>query len=221
MVVLAWQILARGLDFDAASGALRFIHGIDLVVHEAGHTFAFFLPRFLYILAGSALQVTLPAVCAVTFLRQGQPASFAVALFWTGESITDVAVYMAGAKKQTLPLLGGEGVTHDWRQRNTRASRTELVDAAWRAGLGASLPGPISSARCRSAQPKSRGPIRVAERVASQCGPGREPPAPPGIWPESVLGRSLEAGRSSGRRSDDGSRLPARASAGTPAVPGG
>jgi len=26
-------ILARGLDFDAASGALRFIHGIDLVVH--------------------------------------------------------------------------------------------------------------------------------------------------------------------------------------------
>jgi len=33
MVVLAWQILARGLDFDAASGALRFIHGIDLVVH--------------------------------------------------------------------------------------------------------------------------------------------------------------------------------------------
>ena len=60
MVVLAWQILARGLDFDAASGALRFIHGIDLVVHEAGHTFAFFLPRFLCILAGSALQVILP-----------------------------------------------------------------------------------------------------------------------------------------------------------------
>ena len=140
MVVLAWQILARGLDFDAASGALRFIHGIDLVVHEAGHTFAFFLPRFLYILAGSALQVTLPAACAVTFLRQGQPASFAVALFWTGESITDVAVYMAVAKKQMLPLLGGEGVTHDW---NYLLAQLHLVGAAeflgrltWLLGVG-------------------------------------------------------------------------------------
>src|SRR5437773_7595823 len=100
MVVLAWQILARGLDFDAASGPLRFIHGIDLVIHEAGHTFAFFLPRFLYVLGGSALQVILPAVCAWTFLTQRQLGSFAVALFWTGESVTDVAIYMSDARKQ-------------------------------------------------------------------------------------------------------------------------
>ena len=62
MAVLGWQILGRELDFNAASGPLRFIHGIDLVIHEAGHTFAFFLPRFLYVLGGSALQVILPAV---------------------------------------------------------------------------------------------------------------------------------------------------------------
>ena len=139
MVVLAWQILARGLDFDAASGALRFIHGIDLVVHEAGHTFAFFLPRFLYILAGSVLQVFLPAVCAVTFLRQGQPASFAVALFWTGESITDVAIYMADAKKQA-PLLGGEGVTHDWNyllvQLHLLGAADFLGRLTWLLGVG-------------------------------------------------------------------------------------
>src|SRR5437763_625466 len=53
-------------------------------------------------------------VCGVTFLRQGQLASFAVALFWRGDSITVVAVDMGAAKKQTLPPLGGEGVTHDW-----------------------------------------------------------------------------------------------------------
>jgi hypothetical protein len=109
-------------------------------IHEAGHTFAFFLPRFLHILAGSALQVILPAVCAVTFLRQGQPASFAVALFWTGESITDVAIYMADAKKQALPLLGGEGVTHDW---NYLLAQLYLLGAAdflgrltWLLGVG-------------------------------------------------------------------------------------
>src|SRR5439155_20963386 len=45
----------------------------------------------------------------------------------------------------------------------------------------------------------------------------------PGLSPRflAVLARRREAGRSSGPRSDDGSRLPARASAGTPAVPGG
>ena len=114
MAVLGWQILQRELNFDAASGALRFIHGIDLVIHEAGHAFALILPRFFYILGGSALQVILPAVCALTFLHQRHIASFAVALFWTGESVTDVAIYMADAKKQTLPLLGGDGTVHDW-----------------------------------------------------------------------------------------------------------
>ena len=114
MAVLGWQILQRELDFNATSGALRFIHGIDLVIHEAGHTFALILPRFFYILGGSALQVLLPAVCALTFLHQRQIASFAVALFWTGESITDVAIYMADAKRQALPLLGGDGTVHDW-----------------------------------------------------------------------------------------------------------
>lgn len=56
----------------------------------------------------------MPAVCAGAFLMQGQRASFAVALFWTGESITDVAIYMADARTRALPLLGGDGVMHDW-----------------------------------------------------------------------------------------------------------
>ena len=114
MAVLGWQVLQRELDASAGSGALRFIHGIDLVIHEAGHAFALILPRFFYILGGSALQVLLPAVCALTFLHQRHIASFAVALFWTGESITDVAIYMADAKRQALPLLGGHGTVHDW-----------------------------------------------------------------------------------------------------------
>ena len=115
MAVLGWQILGRELDFNSTTGPLRFIHGIDLVIHEAGHTFAFFLPRFLYVLAGSALQIILPAVCAWTFLTQRQIGSFAVALFWTGESVTDVAIYVADAKKRALPLLGGDPTGHDWQ----------------------------------------------------------------------------------------------------------
>ena len=114
LALLSWQILGRELDFNATTGPLRFIHGIDLVIHEAGHTFALFLPRFLYVLAGSALQVMLPAACAWVFLRQRQLGSFAVALFWTGESVTDVAIYMADARRRVLPLLGGDPTGHDW-----------------------------------------------------------------------------------------------------------
>lgn len=114
MALLGWQILQRELDFSAAGVALRFLHGINLVIHEAGHAFALILPRFFYILGGSAFQVLLPAVCALTFLHQRHLASFAVALFWTGESVTDVAIYMADAKRQALPLLGGDGTVHDW-----------------------------------------------------------------------------------------------------------
>jgi len=66
------------------------------------------------VLGGSALQVIVPAVCAGYFLLHRQMASFAVALFWTGESIADVPVYMADARARALPLLGGDGVIHDW-----------------------------------------------------------------------------------------------------------
>jgi hypothetical protein len=114
MAGLGWQVLQRDLDFNAGGAGLRFIHGIDLVIHEAGHTFGLILPRFFSILGGSAFQVLLPAVCALIFLHQRQLASFAVALFWTGESVTDVAIYMADAKQPALPLLGGHGTVHDW-----------------------------------------------------------------------------------------------------------
>ena len=113
---LGWHILGRELDFSATTGPLRFMRGIDLVIHEAGHAAGALLPRFLHVLGGSALQVLLPAVCAWTFLRQRQLGSFAVALFWTGESVTDVAIYMADAKARALPHLGGgDPAGHDWQ----------------------------------------------------------------------------------------------------------
>ena len=114
LAALGGQIFGRELDFNATVGPLRFMHGIDLVIHEAGHAVGIFLPRFLHVLGGSALQVLLPAVCAWAFFRQRQPGSLAVALFWTGESVTDVAIYVADAKTRTLPLLGGDPAGHDW-----------------------------------------------------------------------------------------------------------
>jgi hypothetical protein len=71
--------------------AAALIHGIDLVIHEAGHTFALFLPRFIHVLAGSALQVFCRRLRG-TFAQRASSACCRRALL-TGESVTDVAIY--------------------------------------------------------------------------------------------------------------------------------
>ena len=116
---LLLAILARGLTpyvggpAPFGSGALGFIHLIDLVFHEAGHFIWGIFGRFLGMLGGSLNQVLIPAVCTAVFWRQGQRAAAAVTLFWTGENIVDVAIYAADGRDMRLPLLA-EGLTHDW-----------------------------------------------------------------------------------------------------------
>jgi hypothetical protein len=109
---LGLMIVARGLT-PASGGVLAFVHLIDLVFHEAGHVIFGGFGRFVGILGGSLNQVLIPAVCAGYFLRQRRTAAAAVALFWTGESITDVAIYVADGRDMALPLLA-EGLIHDW-----------------------------------------------------------------------------------------------------------
>ena len=109
---LGFTIVARGLT-PAGGGVLAFVHLIDLVFHEAGHVIFSVFGRFVGILGGSLNQVLIPAVCTGYFLRQRRTAAAAVTLFWTGESLTDVAIYVADGRDMALPLLA-EGLVHDW-----------------------------------------------------------------------------------------------------------
>jgi hypothetical protein len=65
------------------------------------------------VLGGSLNQVLIPALCTGYFLRQRQMAAAAVTLFWTGESLVDVAIYVADGRDMALPLLA-DGLVHDW-----------------------------------------------------------------------------------------------------------
>jgi hypothetical protein len=114
-LVLLWLtglIAARGLT-PSSGGVLAFVHLIDLVFHEAGHVIFGLFGRFLGVLGGSLNQVLIPAICTGYFWRRRQPAAAAVMLFWTGESLVDVAIYVADGRDMALPLLA-EGLTHDW-----------------------------------------------------------------------------------------------------------
>ena len=81
--------------------------------HEAGHVIFGFFGEFLAVLGGSLTQVLMPVIATVAFLRTRQWASAAVTLVWTGQSLTDVAIYAADGQARALPLLA-EGLIHDW-----------------------------------------------------------------------------------------------------------
>jgi hypothetical protein len=99
--------------------AESFMHLPNLVFHEAGHFL--FLPfgRFMNVFGGSLTQVLVPLVCAGAFLWQTRDAfGAAFAVWWAGESLTDVAPYINDARDLQLVLLGGrtgaEVEGHDW-----------------------------------------------------------------------------------------------------------
>ena len=112
LLVLGLMIVARGLT-PSPGGVLAFVHLIDLVFHEAGHVIFGGFGRFVGVLGGSLNQVLIPGLCTGYFLWHRQRAAAAVTLFWTGESITDVAIYVADGRDMALPLLA-EGLVHDW-----------------------------------------------------------------------------------------------------------
>lgn len=92
----------------------------NLVFHEAGHIILSPLGDFMATLGGSLFQVLVPLVCMLAFLtRYPDPFGASAMLWWSGESLVELAPYIHDASSQRLVLLGG--VTgrdvpgyHDW-----------------------------------------------------------------------------------------------------------
>jgi hypothetical protein len=96
-----------------------FLHLPNLIFHEAGHILFSPFGRFMTVLGGSLTQVLIPLVCAGAFLWQTRdPFGAAVAVWWAGENLIDLAPYIADARALELVLLGGktgaEVEGHDW-----------------------------------------------------------------------------------------------------------
>ncbi|MBI2837333.1 MAG: hypothetical protein HYX75_03410 [Acidobacteria bacterium] len=98
---------------DSVRSALWFLAGVDLMIHEAGHpVFGVFGIEFIGFLGGTLMQLMMPVAFFLYFLRHSQPKSADAVLFWIGQNLLDVGRYMADARSQDLPLLGGG--EHDW-----------------------------------------------------------------------------------------------------------
>ena len=118
LLLVLWTTALAG-RVNAERVTSSFLHLPNLVFHEAGHFL--FLPfgRFMTVLGGSLTQVLVPLVCAAAFLREPRDRfAAAVAIWWAGENLLDVAPYIDDARALKLVLLGGhtgaEVKGHDW-----------------------------------------------------------------------------------------------------------
>jgi hypothetical protein len=86
----------------------------NLAFHEAGHPLFSLLSDRLTVYGGTLAQLMFPLLVLVSFYRQRATGSCAFAVLWLGENLFNIAVYMADARVQLLPLVGnGE---HDWAE---------------------------------------------------------------------------------------------------------
>lgn len=58
------------------------------------------------------MQLIVPAVFAGYFLRRRDRHAATVALWWIGQNLWNISVYVSDARAQQLPLVGGG--EHDW-----------------------------------------------------------------------------------------------------------
>ncbi|MDP1870204.1 MAG: hypothetical protein Q8K61_01110 [Gallionella sp.] len=86
----------------------------NLALHEAGHPVLSLISERLTVYGGTLMQLAFPLAAGFSFYRRGEALSVAFAVLWLGENLFNIAVYMADARVQLLPLVGnGE---HDWTE---------------------------------------------------------------------------------------------------------
>jgi len=147
--LLIWGLDFIAMDFRSNEIGASFMHSVNLIFHEAGHILFMPFGRTMAILGGSLFQVMLPLLLMGAFLIVNRDAfAGAVCLWWSGQSLLDVAPYIADARALRLPLLGGgTGADtpgrHDWanllRPRGWLEYDQQIASVADTVGTGVML----------------------------------------------------------------------------------
>lgn len=133
--VASFALLIALFRYKSGQDWVPILDGANLVIHEAGHPIVGLLSGRLMVYGGTLFQLLFPALVAWHFRRRGEAVGLAFGLVWLGESLLNVARYMADARVQLLTLVGGG--EHDWTEI---FSRWGVLDADTRiAGFTAFL----------------------------------------------------------------------------------
>ena len=108
----------------------------NLAFHEAGHPLLGLFGPTLGLYGGTLGQLVFPLITTAAFLQRRQAHAVAACGAWCGENLLNIGRYMADARAQELPLVGGG--EHDWWHIFTRwglLERDTLIGGATR-GFG-------------------------------------------------------------------------------------
>ncbi|MEW6196035.1 MAG: hypothetical protein AB1521_12865 [Bacteroidota bacterium] len=96
-------------------GKFFIVDYVNLLIHEGGHgIFSIFGIKYLHALGGTITQLLIPTMFVVFYFLKKKRITTQIFLIWLGQNFINVSVYVADARAQKLPLLGGNKVYHDW-----------------------------------------------------------------------------------------------------------
>jgi len=95
-------------------GKFTFIDYVNLLIHEGGHGIFSFFGKFIYTLGGTLTQILIPGMFVIYYLVVKKRVLTQIFMTWLGQNIINISAYVADARAQKLPLLGGKKVYHDW-----------------------------------------------------------------------------------------------------------
>lgn len=114
LFVTAFAAACLGFHAFSSQGWVPLLDSANLALHEAGHPLTGIVSGRLAVYGGTIFQLAFPLAIAIQFHRQAHAAGAAAAAVWLGENLLNVARYMADARVQALPLVGGGD--HDWAE---------------------------------------------------------------------------------------------------------
>ncbi len=85
---------------------------VNLPFHEFGHLFFSIFGETAGISGGTIMQLLIPCGILANFFLRRETAGVAFSGLWLGESLLNISVYIADARRMELPLVGGG--EHDW-----------------------------------------------------------------------------------------------------------
>ncbi|HZX31832.1 MAG TPA: hypothetical protein VFF03_10815 [Rhodocyclaceae bacterium] len=112
--VFAFGLACLGFHWFSAQGWVPLLDSANLALHEAGHPLVGIFSERAAVYGGTLFQLLFPLACGWQYRRAGNAAGVAATALWLGENLFNIARYMADARRQELPLVGGGD--HDWAE---------------------------------------------------------------------------------------------------------
>jgi len=111
--LIAFALYCLACHFLFGDGWVPVLDSANLAFHEAGHPLFGLLGERWMVYGGTLMQLAMPAAVVWQFHRTGHVVGKSFATVWLGENLLNIARYMADARAQVLPLVGGD---HDWTE---------------------------------------------------------------------------------------------------------